>query len=140
MIRLLDATTHSVASYLDPPSYAIISHVWLFPEIIHTDIIDPSVPLSTFTNPSHPKRISAAKILNSCNTLVRLYNGRVKHLWLDTICIDKRDLTELSTAINTMYKLDATLSVGKKYDNLASTITFQQYILLWLATARIGWS
>ncbi|KAF6236140.1 hypothetical protein HO173_005769 [Letharia columbiana] len=104
MIRLLDATTHSVASYLDPPSYAIISHVWLFPEIIHTDIIDPSVPLSTFTNPSHPKRISAAKILNSCNTLVRLYNGRVKHLWLDTICIDKRDLTELSTAINTMYK------------------------------------
>ncbi|MCJ1390484.1 hypothetical protein MMC18_003343 [Xylographa bjoerkii] len=104
MIRLLDATTHSIASYIDPPSYAIISHVWLPPEIIHTDIIDPSIPLSTFSNPSHPKCISAGKILNSCDTLIRLYNGRVKHLWLDTICIDKKDLTELSTAINSMYK------------------------------------
>ena len=104
MIRLLDADTHSIASYHDPPSYAIISHVWLPSEIVHSDIIDSSIPLSTFTNSSHPKHISAAKILNSCDTLVRLYNGGVKHLWLDTICIDKRNLTELSTAINSMYK------------------------------------
>ena len=61
---------------------------------------------------SSKKASSAAKVQGACQA-VRRWSERSKgdagqretnHLWLDNVCIDKRDPFELSASINSMYK------------------------------------
>lgn len=55
-------------------------------------------------SPLGPKFSSASKIIGACNAVLHQYKGGITHLWLDTICIDKKNLTEFSTAVNSMWQ------------------------------------
>ncbi|KAL8724355.1 MAG: hypothetical protein Q9181_006860 [Wetmoreana brouardii] len=103
MIRLLNAKTcrlpdNDEKKAQQGQSYVIISHVWGDTEIVFEDM-PRFEELSTSS-----KRLSAAKISGACEMVLRGYNGDIKYLWLDTVCIDKKNLTELSMSINSMYK------------------------------------
>ena len=58
------------------------------------------------------KASSAAKVVGACQAVFRwserskgeAQQREPKHVWLDTVCIDKRDAVELSRSINSMYK------------------------------------
>ena len=103
MIRLLNAETRKLQDDNEMRAqqgqpYVIISHVWLDREIVFDD-------MPCFgENVTSSKPLSAAKMLGACQFVLRHYNGNVKYLWLDTVCIDKKNLTELSMAINSMYR------------------------------------
>ena len=103
MIRLLNAETRQLPDddemkAQQGQTYVIISHVWLDREIVFEDMPRFGEMITS------SKRLSAAKISGACKIVLRHYNSDVKHLWLDTVCIDKKNLTELSMAINSMYK------------------------------------
>ncbi|KAI4241765.1 MAG: hypothetical protein LQ352_007389 [Teloschistes flavicans] len=103
MIRLLNAKTCQLPDNDEKKAqqkqpYVIISHVWGDREIVFEDM-PRFKQLSTSS-----KRVSGAKIAGACEVVLRHYHGAIQYLWLDTVCIDKRDLTELSMSINSMYK------------------------------------
>ncbi|KAJ9614156.1 hypothetical protein H2200_002292 [Cladophialophora chaetospira] len=91
--------------------YIAISHVWMDPgtsyehEILFHEFNDPGV---WKTKPD-----GAAKIKGACDT-ARSWSARrkgfdsnapeVKHIWLDTCCVDQKNSVELTTAINSMYR------------------------------------
>jgi hypothetical protein len=103
--RLEDVTTSTKAPYI------AISHVWMDPgtsyenEILFHEFNDGEV----WKN----KPDGAAKIKGACDT-ARNWSARrkkldprapeVKHIWLDTCCVDQKNPVELSTAINSMYR------------------------------------
>ncbi|PIL33591.1 hypothetical protein GSI_04214 [Ganoderma sinense ZZ0214-1] len=117
------AELHYFASPEDVPGgYAILSHVWdkeeqTFQDLqrlreecasARTNIITPSVsffkrkrsPVTSVRNPN-PRDFASAKIRESCMLAER--HG-YKWIWNDTCCIDKRSSSELSEAINSMYR------------------------------------
>ena len=103
MIRLLNAEAcqlpddHEMKTQQGLP-YVIISHAWLDREVVFEDMPRFGEMITS------SKHLSAAKISGACKTVLRRYNSDIKHLWLDTVCIDKKNVTELSMAINSMYK------------------------------------
>ena len=87
--------------------YVILSHAWQRKEVTFDQ-------MPQFNNLQNlpPWKQSADKIIGACEA-VRDADGRLKgetggikisHLWMDTVCIDKKNLTELSEAINSMYR------------------------------------
>ncbi|KAG4443000.1 hypothetical protein IFR05_001531 [Cadophora sp. M221] len=75
------------------PEYAILSHVWGPEEISFQDIIgDRSLA---------EKKKGFAKVSSSCR---QARKDGIDFIWIDTCCIDKSSSTELSEAINTMYR------------------------------------
>lgn len=107
MIRFLDAKSHEKHSdkeelrHQQRTPYVIISHVWRKKEVIYEDMVQFN---KLEASKSREKPESAAKIVGACKTVLRYYNKKVEHLWLDTVCIDKKDPTELSMSINSMYR------------------------------------
>ena len=105
-----------------PGGYAILSHVWDKEEQTFQDLqrlrdecasargnaITPSVsflrrkrtPVTSARNPN-PRDFASAKIRESCILAER--HG-YKWIWNDTCCIDKTSSSELSEAINSMYR------------------------------------
>ena len=103
MIRLLNAKIHELPKETEKCQqgcpYLILSHGWqenemTFEDIPHFENISAS--------PLGPKYGGATKTIGACNAVLQHYRGDITHLWLDTICIDKKNLTEFSTAINSM--------------------------------------
>lgn len=75
------------------PPYAILSHRWTCDEVSFQDVINGAATL----------RSGWLKIDNFC-TQVCTDGIPVAHVWIDTCCIDKSNNSELSEAINSMYK------------------------------------
>ncbi|KAF6815300.1 het domain-containing protein [Colletotrichum sojae] len=79
------------------PRYAILSHTWDGEnEITYQEwmanVGDPS--------PEFLERPAYLKILNACT---KAREDGLRHLWADTVCIDKSSSSELSEAINSMF-------------------------------------
>lgn len=79
----------------DIPSYAILSHTWGKPqdEVTYLDIAECRVGFTT--KPGYHK-------LEFC--LEQAERDGLHYVWIDTCCIDKRDYTELSREIHSMYR------------------------------------
>ncbi|KAI9923404.1 hypothetical protein MW887_009361 [Aspergillus wentii] len=90
-MRLLNATTRRLEEFTDHelPKYAILSHTWQKDEVSFRDI---------HTSKATDKK-GYVKIRSSCKRALR---DRLKYVWVDTCCIDKRSSAELSEAINSM--------------------------------------
>ena len=81
--------------------YVIISHVWMKKEVVYEDM----VPFNRLEASKYrEKPDSAAKIVGACNAVLGYKKRKVENLWLDTVCIDKKDPSELSMSINSMYR------------------------------------
>ncbi|KAI1334250.1 kinesin light chain [Xylariaceae sp. FL0016] len=75
------------------PPYAILSHTWGPEEVTFLD-------MSRSDNPWEHK--AGHGKIKLCADLAR--RDGLRHVWVDTCCIDKSDAIELQTAINSMFK------------------------------------
>ncbi|KAF4807356.1 Vegetative incompatibility protein HET-E-1 [Colletotrichum siamense] len=101
-MKLLNCQTRQIEEFSGtriPKSYAILSHRWEDDEVIYQDLRTPEI--ST-------QKAGWRKIENFCR--VALDNG-YEYIWIDTCCINKEDLTELTEAINSMFKWYANSAV-----------------------------
>ena len=93
-MRLLDARTITLRSFVsenEVPRYAILSHTWGREEVAFDDL-----------NGSDPSQLYGYEKLNEACRQTR--RDGIHYLWMDTCCIDKRSSSELSEAINSMFK------------------------------------
>lgn len=91
-MRLLNVYTKQLEEFPDNvPKYAILSHTWGQDEVVFQDL----------SNPSHKQKSGYAKIEGCCRQAI---DDRYNYVWVDTCCIDKSSSTELSEAINSMFK------------------------------------
>jgi hypothetical protein len=93
------------------PDYAILSHTWEQEEILFHDIELDSARLKK----------GYAKLENCCR--VARENG-FEYIWDDTCCIDKTSSSELSEAINSMYRYYQEASICYVY--LADILTVSE--------------
>ena len=106
MIRLLHAESYTFPNeeglrQQQTPPYVIISHSWGDQEVLYDDMPEFKEKLKK----SHAwKANSAAKITGACKKVLEHDKGQIKHVWLDTVCINKKDPAEVSTSINSMYR------------------------------------
>lgn len=80
------------------PSYAILSHTWLGDEEVHFQ------EMQELVNDRHHaarKRSGYRKIEAMCHKARR---DGYEYAWVDTCCINKKDPTELTEAINSMFR------------------------------------
>ncbi|KAK4196344.1 heterokaryon incompatibility protein-domain-containing protein [Triangularia verruculosa] len=97
-MRLLKARSLEFEEFLDEsaiPPYAILSHRWEDEEVTYKEILKP-----TRRALAEAKR-GFQKIKACAAEATR--NG-LEYLWVDTCCIDKTSSTELSEAINSMFR------------------------------------
>lgn len=97
-IRLIDTTTLCLTYFLgNIPRYAVLSHTWGADEISFQDMM----AIGTSDSPAVAETFGYHKIVGAC----RLARGRgIGYVWVDTCCIDKTSSSELSEAINSMYR------------------------------------
>lgn len=96
----------------DCPRYGILSHRWAkdpSDEVVYED-------MAKFDELRHSplwkKAKSAAKIVGACE---KVLEEGITYLWLDTVCIKQDNPMELSTAINSMYRLYSKAQVCLAY-------------------------
>ncbi|THU89808.1 HET-domain-containing protein [Dendrothele bispora CBS 962.96] len=93
-MRLLSTSTLTLTEfYTVIPPYAILSHTWGEQEVTFQDIQTPKE--------ARKKKEGYAKLQGAC-AHARRY--QFDYIWIDTCCIDKESSTELSEALNSMYK------------------------------------
>uniref|UniRef100_A0A8H7K7J1 Heterokaryon incompatibility domain-containing protein n=1 Tax=Bionectria ochroleuca TaxID=29856 RepID=A0A8H7K7J1_BIOOC len=95
-MRLLNVSTLEFESFPDPktrPEYTILSHTWE----------DEEVTFQEFQRPTRTIQSKAGytKIKLACEQAIK--HG-LQYAWVDTCCIDKSSSTELSEAINSMFR------------------------------------
>ncbi|KAJ4317431.1 hypothetical protein N0V84_007337 [Fusarium piperis] len=92
-MRLLEVNSRTLEDFTDETlvSYAILSHRWEDDEVSFQDL----------THGTAPQRKGYQKIDNLC--LLAKREG-FSYVWIDTCCIDKSSSSELSEAINSMYR------------------------------------
>ena len=73
------------------PPYAILSHTWSGDEFLFDDLVNNTGKIGTGHN----------KILFCGEQAAR---DNLRYFWVDTCCIDKWNVSELSNAINSMYQ------------------------------------
>ncbi|KAF9016678.1 heterokaryon incompatibility protein-domain-containing protein [Rhodocollybia butyracea] len=81
------------ASEAQIPEYAILSHIWEEEEVTFQDMQDLSKRKGTVKGWS--------KIVRACEVA---RSEDWEYIWIDTCCIDKSSSSELSEAINSMYR------------------------------------
>ena len=110
MIRLLDAKkivnsddyrhpTKEELKLQQTTPYIILSHVWMANEIEYENMENFQ---KICVSPFYEK--SATKIVGACQKVLVYDKGEVVHLWMDTVCINKKDPAEVSASINSMYR------------------------------------
>ncbi|KEF63732.1 uncharacterized protein A1O9_01710 [Exophiala aquamarina CBS 119918] len=94
-MRLLNTLTLELVEFFesDIPEYAILSHTWESEEIAFKEMKGRS--------PTCQQKKGYQKIQSACAYANK--NG-YQYIWIDTCCIDKRSSSELSEAINSMYR------------------------------------
>lgn len=92
-MRLIHTTTLSLREFneADIPPYAILSHRWEKDEVSFQDMSRDDVET----------KAGYQKIKNFCRTAAE---DGFEYVWVDTCCIDKTNSSELSEAINSMYR------------------------------------
>ncbi|KAF2495486.1 HET-domain-containing protein, partial [Lophium mytilinum] len=94
-MRLLDTATLQLKEFFGDatPPYAILSHTWEEDE----------VSLQALATARHnvPELAGHTKIRKCCEIAA---SDGFQYVWIDTCCIDKTNSTELSEAINSMYR------------------------------------
>ncbi|KAH6674252.1 heterokaryon incompatibility protein-domain-containing protein [Halenospora varia] len=92
-MRLLDTTTLALADYPGRtiPPYVILSHTWCNDEVSFQDMLGSAPHL----------RQGYRKIELSCSAAASDGFG---FIWIDTCCIDKTSSSELTEAINSMFR------------------------------------
>ena len=124
-MRLLNISTYQLEDFDDSRCapedddevpFAILSHRWVMPEVLLQDI-------PAFRNrsqdPFWEKAESAKKIVGACDA-VRQWNAQhrgehVGHIWIDTCCINRANLAELSKSLNSMFRWYARARVCLAY-------------------------
>jgi hypothetical protein len=93
MMRLADIKAKTLVEYESnkAPPYAILSHTWLGGEITYQDLL---------SERRSGKENGYAKFDNGCKVAAA---AGYAFFWLDTCCIDKTNMVELSEAINSMF-------------------------------------
>ncbi|OAP54362.1 hypothetical protein AYL99_11463 [Fonsecaea erecta] len=97
-LRLIHAETrHFFFSGQGTSKYAILSHTWGEGEVSLQDMV------AIGLDPGHEatNRPGYAKIVQTCEQAKK---DNIPYVWIDTCCIDKTSSSELSEAINTMYR------------------------------------
>lgn len=99
-MRLLTTDKHEAFTFTpdlidEIPPYAILSHTWGTDEdevtFAEVDSVDPQLTAKH----GYQKLLFCMK---------QAKKDGLQHIWIDTCCIDKRNLTELSEAINSMFR------------------------------------
>ncbi|GAW21828.1 hypothetical protein ANO14919_113530 [Xylariales sp. No.14919] len=93
---LLNTTTIELKSFSEDkiPEYAILSHTWGYDEVLFEDVY--KKPVEQWKD-----KVGGVKVLK----FVELASQRgINYVWVDPCCIDKRSSSELSEAINSMFK------------------------------------
>ncbi|KAK4574948.1 hypothetical protein LTR86_000798 [Recurvomyces mirabilis] len=113
-MRLLNTSTLKLQEFFVPPPYVILSHRWSDEEVSYEDFIlvrrDPEqLPPYLVEEAAEIRgRRGYRKIIDfAVKAKEHLHWGTGKPFewcWLDTCCIDKRSSSELSEAINSMWK------------------------------------
>lgn len=94
---LLSVARAELHEFIDPPEYAILSHVWGDSEDTFKEM--QKLRKACTASGNNPRDEASSKIRDCC--LVAEADG-FKWLWVDTCCIDKSSSAELSEAINSM--------------------------------------
>src|ERR1700748_1462990 len=109
-MRLLDTSTLQLHTFHEPnlPSYAILSHTWISEdeEVTFQELqsLNDSLQCRCGKN-DRDQRIRGKKGYDKIASFCRLANDDgLKYAWVDTCCIDKSSSSELSEAINSMYR------------------------------------
>ncbi|KAF7185311.1 Vegetative incompatibility protein HET-E-1 [Pseudocercospora fuligena] len=94
-MRLLNVHTLDFGEFHheDIPPYIIASHRWGLDELDYKDL----------RKRRRTNSFGYTKVLKLCE-IVRSSHTEVNWLWIDTVCIDKRNSTEVSETINSMFK------------------------------------
>jgi hypothetical protein len=89
--------TNDIIHDKDVPPYAILSHTWGKQEVVFDDLksLDSAKNIDAETETSWNKIRFCAQ---------RAKRDNLTHFWVDTCCIDKANNTELSEAINSMFR------------------------------------
>lgn len=91
-MRLLNTETYELRTFLgEPPQYAILSHTWGEEEVTLADL----------GRRSRTKLQGWSKLVRCCR---RAAADGWHWVWIDTCCIDKSNSSELSEAINSMFR------------------------------------
>lgn len=91
-MRLLNTRTISLEEPKAPiPAYAILSHTWVKGEEVTLHDLDSG----------RTDKAGYIKIKETCR--IALEDG-LEYAWVDTCCIDKTNLEEVSEAINSMFR------------------------------------
>ncbi|EHK17332.1 uncharacterized protein TRIVIDRAFT_137229, partial [Trichoderma virens Gv29-8] len=92
-MRLIDTSTLELIWFPKaPPPYAILSHTWGLDEVTFAD----------FTNvPKRESKAGFSKIKQTCKQALK---DGLSYAWVDTCCINKESSSELSEAINSMFR------------------------------------
>ncbi|KAI1812489.1 heterokaryon incompatibility protein-domain-containing protein [Poronia punctata] len=100
-MRLLNTKTLELKYFAQSPeeAYAILSHTWGEDEVLFSDAENLSSGL--WNSWSLAKTLSAEKIRAAAALAA---SRRFRYIWVDTCCIDKSSSTELSEAVNSMFK------------------------------------
>jgi hypothetical protein len=95
LLRLRGDSQSSLVKFIgdEIPPYAILSHRW------GTD--SEEVTLKDLENNTGKSKIGYRKLNFCAKQTVR---DRLEYCWIDTCCIDRANHTELSEAINSMFK------------------------------------
>ncbi len=102
-MRLLNTTTKIVEEVREDfmPPYAILSHTWGDEEVTLQDL----QALHSHQDRTSPHPVQSRNgylKIDGCCTMAR--NNGFEWVWIDTCCIDKTSSSELSEAINTMFR------------------------------------
>jgi hypothetical protein len=104
MMRLLHTTTLTLHEFPPDgiPPYAILSHTWEGEE----------VALQELESGTGNRKKGYSKIENFCESA---RHAGLEYCWVDTCCIDKTSSSELSEAINSMFRWYRNASVCYAY-------------------------
>lgn len=99
-MRLLHTINLKLVSFIgkpieERPLYAILSHTWKDDEFLFEEA------RNGFSQYLQNPRTGLRKILNACE---KARQNKLDYIWVDTCCIDKSSSSELSEAINSMFK------------------------------------
>jgi hypothetical protein len=97
-MRLIEARTYRLEKFFDDniPEYAILSHTWGKEEVLFEDMMHLESRIGFIS-----QKEGFQKIQFLCRTALE---QEYSYVWIDTSCIDKSSSSELTEAINSMYR------------------------------------
>lgn len=105
-MKLLNCITFRIEDFFGSSNlkpYAILSHRWEADEVTYQEVLNPE---------ELEQKTGWVKIREACR--IALSKG-YEYVWVDTCCINKQDFTELTEAINSMFKLYANAGICIAY-------------------------